>query len=85
MKQGHTVCRSELLRRRRIPIVGDDGSEMGTFMRPGRNNLLDGLIADRLAVEFALEYQPYSILLGDNINTLVTPGSCNVSVPADPL
>lgn len=68
--------------------IRHDGGNVGTLMRLRGEGLLHGLVADRLAVELALDNQLASVTLGDDVrpwspvatvNLVCQPACCRIS------
>jgi hypothetical protein len=49
---------------------------------PGSNDLLDGLVANWLAIELALKDQSNILLLGHDIDALIAASLCDMGIPA---
>jgi hypothetical protein len=71
MEQIDAICRRERLGWRSIGIVGNNNAEAGALEIPGGDYFLDGLIANWLAIQFALKHYAHSRFAGHHVHALV--------------
>jgi PPE-SVP subfamily C-terminal region len=79
------VSESQLLCSRSKFLIAHHDTSRASVMERTRNHLLDRSDANRLTVPLALNRHILAILLGDQVNSVVTDGRSEADLPACPL